>query len=51
MNIGNNCLRKRSYTEAAARAAVAQLRRRGAFRGIGAFRCGLCRQWHLGRTR
>lgn len=52
MDIATNCLRKRPMTEAAARAAVAQLRNRKAYRGIRAFQCHLDKShWHIGRPR
>jgi len=46
------CLRKRAYPdEAAAKGAVAALRGRRRFKGIGYFRCPLCRLYHLGRKK
>jgi hypothetical protein len=52
MDIGTNCLRKQPMTEAAARATVARLRHRKAYKGVRAYQCQLDKShWHIGRPR
>lgn len=53
MNTLNTCLRKKQYTEAAARSAAATLRRRKRFGAVVAYPCRMGGElhWHIGHSK